>query len=276
MSLSNDRIDQRPLGIPVNGDYFLFRSQGDAVTKKCFVDPFITTVSGNFEWISDNDPGYAIGNIVTEDGVLYQSMINDNLNIRPSLDYTDDPDALGFSWLRLVQGKSWQPWVASTFIEDVVFVLYSFEGEYHIVQLMNETRPYVSTDFLAEYEADDWKSITQHATLKNLGLSSLNIFIDMGLMKERRFDSGFVIDFPGVWSMLNDRNAIGIPSILFTMNSLDMQTFPANWTIANPYNAEWDNALKHWTPLAVGNYRAILALDFSNGNEWRVTIEGPF
>lgn len=276
MSLSNDRIDQRPLGIPKNGDYFLFRSEEDAVTKKCLVDPLINTISGNFEWLSDNDPGYATGNIVTQNGILYQSMIDDNLNNDPSLDFTDDPDAVGFSWLRLVQGKTWQPWEASTYIEDVVFVLYLFEGEYHIVQLMDETRPFVSTDFLAEYAADQWRSTTQNPIIKSLDFSGADITIDMGMMKERRFTLGSIIDTPRTWHMINDLAAFGIPAVFFSVDSsLSVQTFPANWTLAETSNAEWDSAARTWKPLAEGNYKMCLDLDFGMG-KWRVVIHGPY
>jgi hypothetical protein len=274
MSLSNDRIDQRPLGIPVNGDFFLFRSQGDGVTKKCYVDSIITSgITGNFEWVSNNDPGYAIGNIVTEDGILYQSMINDNLNIRPSLDFTDDPDAVGFSWLRLVQGKTWQPWAASTFIDDVVVVIRQVNLERFLYVLKSGVRPYASTDLDAEIIAGDWLEMETIGT-GNAVAAAGTLEIDLFNLVNTQTDyEGGIIGENKTWSMVRE-TLCKRSCFMFGADADFVQTLPSDWAVAEPNNAMYDSAAHTWQPLATGYYKA--EINRKSSGTFNVIIHGPY
>lgn len=257
----NFRIDQLVEGVPKLGDWGVFRSTDDLKTKRYSITG--SDITQNFEWITDNNPGYAINDIVTYGGNIYQSLIDDNLNIVPGSDPT--------KWQLLTRGLNWSRWAAGTFLEDDVFVIRLIDGEDHICQLMDAARPYVSSNFTTEFDAGDWKSLTQNEIVKDATVAAGTVELDVNNLKKRTFKFADVIGEAKTWSILKGSNAIKL-NVTFELSTLDLQTFPATfnvWTLAG----FWDGATNIWTPTDLGKYEMEITY---NGVYHSVKIFGPF
>jgi hypothetical protein len=149
--LLNQRIDQLDLGEPKVGDYGIFRDMNAAKTKRYLIP--IGKTTQNFEWISDNNPGYALNDVVTYGGNWYQSLIADNLNIVPGTDPT--------KWQLVSKSVSGDWWKAGTYSEDKPWVLSDYDGKPKILVLASAVRPYVSSDIEAETAAGDWVAASE-------------------------------------------------------------------------------------------------------------------
>lgn len=153
--LINLRIDQLPLNGGLKGTYFLaIRNMDTQKTERVPLSEFgIGVTTQNFEWITDNDPGYAEDEVVTYGGKWWQSLINDNLNITPGTN--------PLAWVELAKSPSslafWQAGVYST---DEVIVLYDNGTSVEFYRLVDPARPFVSDDFDAELIAGDWELIS--------------------------------------------------------------------------------------------------------------------
>jgi hypothetical protein len=158
--LINLRIDQLPLNGILKGTYFFpIRNMDTQKTERVPLSAILTSgTSANFEWITDNDPGYAEDEVVTYGGKWWQSLIDDNLNITPGTN--------PLAWIELQKAPSgFVFWQAGVFPQDEVFVLYEISpGSVQIYHLTNATRPYVSADFEAELALGDWQIISEGQT----------------------------------------------------------------------------------------------------------------
>lgn len=158
--LINLRIDQLPLNGILKGTYFFpIRNMDTQKTERVPLSAILTSGSSqNFEWITDNDPGYAEDEVVTYGGKWWQSLINDNLNITPGTN--------PLAWVEITKSPSgFVFWEAGVFPQDEVFVLYEISpGSVQIYHLIDATRPYVSTDFEAELALGDWQIISEGQT----------------------------------------------------------------------------------------------------------------
>lgn len=149
--LTNSRIDQLPEGNPTIGDFLVYRDMVNGVTKRTLADQFLPSpTTTNYEWLPDNDPGYALDEVVTYAGKWWQSLIDDNLNIIPGTDPT--------KWIEISKSNgNYTLWVAGVFTEDNVFVTREKNGRMHQFMLdPDEPRPFVSSDFDTEFEEGKW------------------------------------------------------------------------------------------------------------------------
>jgi hypothetical protein len=244
-TLVNQRIDQLPLGTPQPTDWLIFRDMTAGITKRfSAADVLTSAIANDIEWVSDNDPGYALNEIVTYGGKIWQSKIADNLNIVPGTDAT--------KWELLTKGAVWARWAAGAFLEDDVFVIREIDGEDHIVQLVDVARPYNSTDFDAEYLAGDWVSLTQNVIVKAGTLAAGTVQLDLMKLKDRVFDVGNITEAKA-WSLLNSDKMIKFRAVFQISGGLSVQTFPVAWqisTIAGMY----DSGANTWTPFDEGFY----------------------
>lgn len=260
----NERIDQRPIGIPKATDWGLYRDMDNSQTKRFSMALVLDSPANNIEWISDNDPGYATDDIVTYGGNIYQSLIDDNLNIIPGSDVD--------SWELLTRGINWARWAAGTFIEADVIVIRAIDGEDHLVQLVDAARPYVSSDFDTEYAAGDWISITQNIINKAATDAAGTIQLDMNYLKERNFNLVAVVTEAKTWSILKGTNLKKL-TVTFEIDAgLDAHIFPNTfklYTLAGLY----DSATFTWTPTDAGKYELEI---YYNGTIHSAKLFGPF
>jgi hypothetical protein len=144
--LENKRIDQLPLGVPAEGDFYPYRDMVSGITKRAAV-PITSTSSQNFEWIPDND--YLEDEVVTRGGLWFQAQV-DNNNVVPGTNPA--------IWLEINKSQSgFVIYAPGVFSEDEVFVIGTLHNKKHIFRLTSVTRPYVSANLLLEYGNGDWE-----------------------------------------------------------------------------------------------------------------------
>lgn len=108
--------------------------------------------STNYKWVSGFD--YAEDAIVEHEGNWYLSLQTPNLGKIPGT------IAGGAYWQ--IQSKSPTGlvyWAAGVYTGDPVLVLKQIGSVHYIVRLVNATRPFLSSDFDAEFLAGDWEAI---------------------------------------------------------------------------------------------------------------------
>lgn len=263
--MQNREIREHPLGIPVLGDVFVFQSLVDLKTKRVPVDQFLPSPSTqNFEWTSQKAVAgdYDIDSIVTYEGNLYQSEVTDNSSV----------PGTNTEWTLLTKGKSgfvlYEPGV---FTEDDVFTLFQILNAVYIFRLVDVTRPYNSTDFLAEYAAGDWELIGLiQVVVVDTTLVSDEITLDFRLLQQINFRESAQIN--EAKDILFDNPIEGLHCFFrFSLDAPQPLTFPAGVKLTNAYNAEWANPV--WTALEGGEYE--LELTYIN-SEYRLKIHGPF
>lgn len=98
------------------------------------------------------------------------------------------------------------------------------------------------------------------------------IVIDMQSLGEIMFVSSASIGAPKTWIITNIGSALFIPSLIFTMTTLDIQSFPANFKMLS-FDANWNSSNQQWTPPDVGNYEMSATFD---GTFWLMKIQGQF
>lgn len=259
---ANLRIDQLELGIPKLGDYGIFRDMAAGKTKRFLSAEFLSSDTNNFEWLSDTE--YDEDDIVTYGGHIWQSEVDENENFIPG---SDDS-----KWVLLTKGQLWIRWAAGTFIETDVFVIRLIDGEDHIVQLTNVTRPYVSADFDTEYTAGDWVSVSQNVIEKVATDGAGTIQLDMNYLKERNFNLVGVVTEAKTWSILKGTKLKKLTVTFEIDGGLDAHIFPATfklWTLAGLYNA----GTFTWTPTDSGKYELEIMY---NGTIHSAKLFGPF
>lgn len=118
-------------------------------------------------------------------------------------------------------------------------------------------------------------------------LTNLNTNVDQGVVAtaggaltlnmndfaERIFKGDAIIAAPKTWALINSANALSIPSFIFAISGLHIQTMPSNFKMSD---ARWDSGAKTWTPQDTGIYNAKAVFD---GSSWLLTIDsnsGPF
>lgn len=143
--LPNARIIDLPEGTPSSGDYGVFYSVFDGITKKFTIDT--STTVQDYEWNAATT--YALNNVVIYEGKWWKSLINNNLGNIPAenANWTEvSPSPIGLV-----------PWQAGVYIENDVFVISDIAGISQLFQLNpGEPRPFISNNFEAEYADGSW------------------------------------------------------------------------------------------------------------------------
>src|SRR5687767_1290626 len=81
-----------------------------------------------------------------------------------------------------------------------------------------------------------------------------DIELDMLSKAQRAFKGGTNIGAAKTWSFSNYLNAVSIPFFKFTISVANVvQQLPANVKMKQGYQGNWDDGLKQWTPLEVGD-----------------------
>lgn len=97
------------------------------------------------------------------------------------------------------------------------------------------------------------------------------IVMDAGGLSEVIFVGSNSIGSPKTWNLINASTTLLIPSMKFTLTTLDIQTFPSNFRMSD---ARWNAGAHTWTPLDTGTYEFSLSYDETN---WTMTcIGGPY
>jgi hypothetical protein len=97
------------------------------------------------------------------------------------------------------------------------------------------------------------------------------IVLNANNLSEIMFAGSASIGAPKTWSIINTSTTLLIPSLKFTMTTLDTQTFPSNFKMSD---ARWVSSSHTWTPFDTGTYEFSLSFD---GTNWTMTcIGGPF
>jgi len=153
MAFNTESIFELPLCASPQPNYLL--AIGNFSTNQLESIPlqtFLTSeTSQDFEWVTDNAPGYALNEVVTYAGKWWQSLVANNLNIVPGTDPT--------KWQEINKSPSglamYQPGV---FPQDLVLVVNEIGDD--ALQLYrldpDEPRPFVSSNFSAELSAGKW------------------------------------------------------------------------------------------------------------------------
>ena len=242
MALPNARIDELPLGTPKQFDVYAFRDVTEGITKKAYVP--VTSGTGNYDWVTDNDPGYATGNIVTYGGLLWRSKVDDNLNIVPGSDPT--------KWEQIGQSQSGAYWQAGVYLEDKVTVFYRILGILHEFELNeSEDRPFNSANFLTELEAGQWIQIGANV-FTEVDTTGADIEVDFNQLREGLFIGSDDIAGDKGFSFVNDGNAVELKAFFITFASLQTLTMAANIKMGD---ARFDSGSSEWTPFDVGTYK---------------------
>lgn len=267
MSLPNADILGHPLGTPKSGDFFLFQSPTDLVTRKCAAQEVINSSTSNFEWLSNaNDgEGYAEDEVVTYGGLWWQSQVDENLSV----------PGVNSDWLLLTRGYSWQIWAAGVFVETDTYVLVRKATATFIYELVDVARPYVSANFETELAAGDWREIGQCPFVVVDSVPDILAFNCLNLY-EVNFNLSAALDEAKEFQFTNMvQNKKG--SIKFAVSITGVITLPTNWRIANATNAllgtNGVTNKREWEPLAVGAYEVFYTND---GTIIRAEIIGPY
>jgi hypothetical protein len=228
------------------------------------VEEILTSeTTGNFEWVTDNGDGYEEDEVVTWQGNWYQSLEDDNLNNIPGIDPT--------KWLLVTKSASgFVFWQAGIFPQDEVFVLRSIGGMIHLVHLVNATRPFISTDFDAEYAAGDWEIMSSDASPNTEVDTTIDIVLDFKNKNYGKFFGSNIISTAKNLSLLYDANGDEFKFIFIVDNVAAVLELPANFQLDN---ALWDSVAKTWSPVDLGKYKMRGDRD---GTNWTVEIFGPY
>jgi hypothetical protein len=153
MAFNTESIFELPLCASPQPNYLL--AIGNFSTNQLESIPletFLTSeTSQDFEWVTDNNPGYALNEVVTYGGKWWQSLISNNLNIVPGTDPA--------KWQEINKSPSGLAmWQAGVFPQDLVLVVNEIGDD--ALQLYrldpDEPRPFVSSNFSAELSAGKW------------------------------------------------------------------------------------------------------------------------
>jgi hypothetical protein len=263
----NKRTDQLPLSEgPEEGFWIPMWNTTKQRTERVDAGNFIQSqITGNFEWITDNDPGYAEDEVVTWGGKWWQSQQDDNLNVAPGTDNT--------YWLEINKASSFSFWAAdSVYAEDKVFVFYTIEAVTYLFELINETRPFVSgASFTDELNNGDWAVIGRPQSLiVDTALVSDIVTVDFKGIRNINFVESAQIDEDKTIEFTNYDNDLS-SYFRFSMDAPHALTFPAAIKMVGPPNASWVSPV--WTPIDGGVYEMFIT--YIN-NEFFVRIDGPY
>lgn len=205
----------------------------------------------NFEWVTPHP--YLTDEVVTRGGNWYQALVNNN-GVTPGTDPA--------TWALITKSSSGLVmWVAGVFPQDEVFVLSDHKGYIDLYQLIDSTKPFVSSDIEVEELAEQWESIISPKVSKAATLASGTLELDFVNDRSKLFTA--TVAEAKDWSTLNDARAIEF-EVLLNMSTIDIQTFPAAWKLSDPRMTGLD-----WGPLSVGRY---IITGKKSGAEYWVTI----
>lgn len=147
-------IDQfDPYNDPITGDWLVIFDTRTGKTKKIDAKYFIPAPpSTNYKWVSTFD--YPVDGVVELNGKWYKSLLNPNVGHIPT-------EPASIYWEETNKSQSgFVYWTAGVFTQADVIVLKKTAGITDIYELIDPTRPFISTDFDAELSAGKWRNMT--------------------------------------------------------------------------------------------------------------------
>jgi len=146
----NKRIDQlHPSAGPILGGLLAMFNPDNGKTEKIGVEFFSNVQTSNYDWLSDTE--YLENDARIHGGKWWKALQDVEANVIPG----SDPAM----WEEVNKGSSGgKKWVAGVYPELNVYVVNDLEGRHKNYALVNETRPFISSDFEAELLAGDWKA----------------------------------------------------------------------------------------------------------------------
>lgn len=252
--LANARIDQLPANGSFTGDDLVpIKNLLTGLTEKVRIQDLTAfgNTTQNFEWVSGH--AYLEDEVVTRGGNWYQAL-EDNEDVTPGSDDT--------VWELITKSSSGLVfWAAGVFPQDDVFVLSNHKGYIDLYELIDPSRPFVSSNIITEELNEQWQSVIAPRVRKSATLSSGLAVFDFVNDREKLFYG--TINEVKTWSLLNDARAIAFSTII-NFTTADTQTFPANWKMSDTRKSGND-----WTPLFTGVYKIDAMFD---GTNWIVEI----
>lgn len=229
MPILNARIPELPLNAVLKGTYYgvVYNIEDDTTKKFPMSELLASQNTGNFEYLVNT--AYNDLDVVTFNGEWWQATGSVAANIAPGTDPA--------KWVQISQsGSGFVFWSAGVYPQDDVFVLYDLAGVKGMYQLIDATRPYVSSNFETELAAGDWELLFSNATapispFRGPYNASTNLYPGAGLGS----GSGGAIRAGDEWSMsVSDTTMDGGPwpvgTIMKALVNVPGQTI-TNWRL---------------------------------------------
>jgi hypothetical protein len=264
----NPRIDELPPGVPEEGDYIPYWSKRDGVTKRLSAAMFTggPPAQIDFTWIPNrvdeegNPLPYNLNDPVIYGGEWYISLIDNN---------TFTP-GVGDQWLKQSTSFSGGFWKAGVYNGDQPWVFSNHSGETQIYELIDPTRPFISTDIVAEEAAGKWRTLSSKVNIDLIDTSDAVIELDLKHSAQRWFKGVDNIDGPRLWNPTNVDRLVEA-KFFFTMSGLFAQELPQNFRMSDPL---FNPSTRRWVPFDVGDYEA--TINYDGAGNYNVKIYGPF
>lgn len=267
----NPRIDELPLGYPVENDFVPFWSVFEGRTKRlaaALFNPTSVQINNGIEWVYDRKDNlgaplpYNLYDIVSKGGKLYQSLVNVN---------TSTPGVVGNDlWELVVKAYSGGFWKAGVYTDVQPWVFSNHTGTTLIYELIDPARPFVSVNIETETSAGKWRSLSGKIVIDEVDTTQSEIVFDMKFDAQRWFRGSDNINSPKLWVDINAEDAIKA-TFIFTLSGLHTQTMPENYRLTS---LQFNKLTSEWVPEFIGTYK--FTKDFDGLGLCYVTIEGPF
>lgn len=186
---------------------------------------------------------YAVGEIVTSGGKLWESLVTPNLNNIPL-------EGAGFWTERSKSQAGFALWQAGVFTDANVYVLKRISTQLFLFELIDPTRPFNSVNFDAELIAGQWR---QFGSLESIQvMTNVNpIGLDMLLIRELIMTSSHNISADTIVNILNAGTALRL-TWFFNITNESYLEFGASVKMAD---IRWDSVTKRWMPQGLfGDY----------------------
>ncbi len=207
--------------------------------------------SNDYRW--DSLTIYAIGNIVSYTGRLWESLTNGNL---------DNVPFEGTNWTEVSKAASGLVrWAAGVQTTTDACVISNITGQ-DAIYIITVTTPYNSIDFETELKAGTWRLLAE-TKFDTQAIGGGLVTIDAKAGKELTRKS-ISIAGGNTWSLVNDENFERADIFVeLTGGGPWAQVFTD--MISN--NGNWDIGTKTWNPIEAGKYKVTI--------EWDGTLTGP-
>lgn len=261
--LVNVRIDELPDGNIHANDYLAFSDTVTGVTRRVKASVLLPSpITQNFEWVTDNDPGYSLDEVVTYGGKWWQSQINDNLNNVPGVDPA--------KWLEISQSPSGLVfWAAGVYPQANPTVLFTINSVTRLFFLASATRPYVSSNFQTELNTGDWKEVGG-VDIASINIAAAPVICDFKGLSERIFKGSANISSNKTLQFDNAGEATRVFIRINTTVAGIVLNLPNNVKMAY---VDWDASAKQLTLSDAGEYELEGTYD---GVYWTMKIHGAF
>src|SRR5258706_10155399 len=199
--------------------------------------------TNDYRW--DSGTNYPIGDIVTYNGQIWESLQDPN---------TGNIPFEGAFWTERSKAQSGLVrWVAGVFLDTDACVISNITGR-DSVYILTVPAPFSSTDFLTELIAGTWKELSEDE-LYDYSVAGGTIILDCKGARVIRFKTQAVA-VAKAWQLLNADNLIeGTIFLELTDGGPYDQDFSDVSIAPVSDNGNWDSGTKIWSPIQDGRYK---------------------